>query len=169
MDNQLDATDLEILQILDSEGQVSKAEIGRRINLAPSAVFARLRSLEEIGIIRGYRVDIDYARLGFPILAFVFVNETKPTPARETLAALSSLGIAQEAHRILGDDCFVLKIRCKDTDDLRVKLDRIGDIQTVADVRTHIALQSVDTRNSLLAELEFGDPVSNSESALHSV
>jgi Lrp/AsnC family leucine-responsive transcriptional regulator len=163
MNKQLDATDLRILQILDSEGQVSKAEIGRRINLASSAVFERLRRLEENGIVRGYRVDIDYAKLGFPILAFVFITETKPTPAGETLASLSSLGIAQEAHRILGDDCFALKIRCKDTDDLRDKLDQIGSIRTIAAVRTHIALQSIESRTSLLSAMEIHDSGSNSE------
>jgi len=155
MDKLIDAIDLQILQILDSDGQASKAEIGRRISLASSAVFARLRRLEEDGIIRGYPVDIDYAKLGFPVLAFVFVSETKPTPAGKTLAALCSLEITQEVHRILGDDCFLLKIRCKDTDDLREKLDQIGSIRSVAAVRTHIALQSVDVRASLLADAEF--------------
>lgn len=157
MDKQIDAIDLQILQILDSEGQVSKAEIGRRINLAPSAVFARLRRLDEDGIIRGYRVNIDYSKLGFPLLAFVFVSESKPTPAGETLAALVSLGISQEVHRILGDDCFFLKVRSRDTDDLREKLDRIGGIKTIASVRTHIALQSIEVPTSLLADIEFGD------------
>jgi len=144
MERLFDATDVRILTILRADASRSKAEIGRQIDLAPSAVFARLRRLESNHVIRGYRVELDYGLLGLPLIAFVFVSEKKPALTGKTLAALSSLGIAEEIHRISGEDCFVLKVRSKDTDDLREKLDRIGDIRTVAGVRTHIVLQSVE-------------------------
>ncbi len=154
MDRSIDATDLEILRILQSDASVSKAEIGRRINLAASAVFTRLRRLEADRIIQGYRVELDHGRLGLPLLTFVFVAETKPAPTGKTLAALSALGIAEEIHRISGEDCFLLKLRARDTDDLREKLDRIGDIQAVSSVRTQLALQSIES-----GALELAGPV----------
>ncbi len=121
---------------------LSRAEIGRRLKLAPSAVSARVKALTERGVLRPSSASIDLGAVGLSIVAFVFVDESKPTAPGKTIDALSELGVATELHRLTGDDCFLLKIVCNDVDDLRRRLDLIGAVDSVAGVRTQLVLES---------------------------
>src|SRR4249920_2912697 len=67
----LDETGKNLLSALEEDARLSYAELGRRIGLSPAATAERLRRLEEVGIITGYRVEIDREALGLPILAIV--------------------------------------------------------------------------------------------------
>lgn len=67
----LDPRDIAILQILAQEGRISKTELARRVNLSPSPCWERLRRLEKAGLIKGYRAEIDLARLGPSVTVFV--------------------------------------------------------------------------------------------------
>ena len=120
----------------------SRAEIGRKLNLAPSAVSARVKALTESGVLRRSSASIDLAAVGLSRVAFVFVDESKPVTPGTTIDALSELGVATEVHRLTGDDCFLLKIVCTDVADLRGRLDQIGTLESVTAVRTQIVLES---------------------------
>src|ERR1035437_3280781 len=67
----LDAIGRKLLAALQEDARLSYAELGRRIGLSPAATAERLRRLEEVGIITGYRVEIDREALGLPVMAIV--------------------------------------------------------------------------------------------------
>lgn len=139
----IDEKDRKILSILLNAADTSKAEIGRRLDLAASAVSERIRRLEDAGIIEGYAARLNARALGQPLLAFIFVRETKPTGDVDTGAMLTRVTGVEEVHRIAGEDCFVAKIRAADTEALARVLDtEINVIPTVAGVRTTIVLGS---------------------------
>lgn len=138
----LDSTDREILQLMIDDATTSRAEIGRKLTLAPSAVSSRIKTLTEKGVLERSSASIDLAAVGLSIVAFVFVNETKPATAGTTLDALTELGVATELHRLTGDDCFLLRLVCIDVADLRAKLDVIGTVESVSEVRSQIVLES---------------------------
>ena len=139
----LDATDLRILEILQQDARTSNAEIARQIELAPSAVFQRIRKLEEHGIIRGYHARIEPAALELGLLAFVAVQTTEGARAGETAELLASIPEVVEVHRVVGDDCFLLKVRVRDTGALGALLDeKIQPLGPVASTRTTIVLSS---------------------------
>ncbi len=143
----IDITDREILSILLSDASISKAEIARRVGLAASAVSERVRKLETDGTIQGYEVRLDAKQLGKPLLAFVFVTDAKPSHGFDTAAALSTVTGLEELHKIAGDDCYLLKIRAADTDELNTIIeDEINTVQSVTRVRTTIVLQPVTER-----------------------
>src|SRR5688500_17163704 len=66
----IDGIDAKIVTILQSDGRTSNAEIARQVNLAASAVFERVRKLEERGVIRGYHAQVDPRAIGQSLLAF---------------------------------------------------------------------------------------------------
>ena len=143
----IDLTDREILSILLSDASTSKAEIARRVGLAASAVSERVRKLEADGAIQGYEVRLDAKQLGKPLLAFVFVTDAKPSHGFDTAAALSTVTGLEELHKIAGEDCYLLKIRAADTDELNTIIeDEINPVQSVTRVRTTIVLQPVTER-----------------------
>lgn len=67
----LDNRDIEILRVLSVEGRISKSELAKRVNLSLTPTGARLRRLEEAGIIRGYHAEIDLAAFQNRVEVFV--------------------------------------------------------------------------------------------------
>lgn len=140
----IDAVDKHILSILLHGAETSKAEIARRIGLAPSAISERIRRLEQTGVIRGYEARLDARALHVPLLAFVFVREAKPTGGFDTAGALARVTGVEEVHKVAGEDCFLLKIRSEGPERLGTILDtEISVIPTVSGVRTTIVLRTV--------------------------
>ncbi len=74
MATSLDARDLRILQILAREGRISKTELARRVNLTPTPCWARLKRLEDAGLIVGYRAEIALAALAPHVTVFVLAE-----------------------------------------------------------------------------------------------
>jgi Lrp/AsnC family transcriptional regulator, leucine-responsive regulatory protein len=137
----LDDADLRILRLLHRDARMSNAAIARDVGLAPSAVFQRIRKLEGEGVIRGYHADLDPHALDQGLLAFVSVQTGEGARAAETGAMLAAVPEVIEVHRVVGDDCFLLKVRVRDTTALGALLDEhIQPLPPVASTRTTIVL-----------------------------
>src|SRR5487761_398686 len=118
-----DARNVQILALLAEDPRMSVSELGRRVGMSAPATRERVQRLEEAGIVRGCRLEIDPAALGYPIAAFIRV---RPMPGRlPKLAELAaSLPQVIECHRITGEDCFILKVGLDSLDNLDAILDR---------------------------------------------
>ncbi len=119
----IDATDRKIIGELTTDGRVSLAELGRRVNLSSPAVAERVQRLERAGVITGYRAEIDPSALGYALTAIVRVKPAAGQLPRipELAAEIPEVG---ECHRITGEDCFFLKVHLRSIDELSVVLDR---------------------------------------------
>ena len=118
----LDAVNRRILAILTEDARISTSELARRVGMSAPAVRDRMSRLEQVGVIRGYRVDIDPAALGLPVSAWVRV---RPGPGQLPKVADLAKRSPQvsECHRITGDDCFLLKVHGPSIADLESVLD----------------------------------------------
>src|SRR5215472_17434720 len=105
----LDEIGKKLLSALQENARLSFAELGRRIGLSPAATAERLRRLEEAGIIKGYRVEIDREALGLPILAIVRLS-CDGAMYRPFLRAVQSLEAVVECDHVAGGDAFILKV-----------------------------------------------------------
>ncbi len=140
----INAIDRKILSILKHDATTSKAEIGRKVGLAPSAIGERIRRLKETGVILGFETKINPASLGFRILAFISVTERKPTGKVKTGKVLTCVTGVEEVHKIAGKDCFLVKIRARDTDELNEILEReINPIPSISGTSTTIVLKTM--------------------------
>ncbi|HSO57506.1 MAG TPA: Lrp/AsnC family transcriptional regulator, partial [Paenisporosarcina sp.] len=70
----LDSIDLQILDILQRQANISNAELGRRVNLSPPATHARIKRLEIEGYIQKQVVILDQQKLGFDLLCYIFIS-----------------------------------------------------------------------------------------------
>ena len=146
----MDATTIEILNILQQDARTPNAEIARRVGLAPSAVYERMRKLEERGIVQGYTARLDARALGLGLLAFVFVRADERVGSDETAQLLSAIPEVQEVHHIAGEDCFLVKVRAPDTEALsRLLRDRFGALPAVRSTRTTVVLRTVKEGGAL--------------------
>ena len=146
----IDQTSRIILETLQSDARISNAEIGRRVGLAPSAVFERIKKLEERGAVRGYNANIDPAAVDLGLLAFVLVRADERGGAPRTEAALVAIPEVQEVHHVAGEDCFMLKVRARDTTALNDLLsNQIGALDTVRSTKTTIVLRTAKETSTI--------------------
>ena len=119
----LDPVNQRLLDALGADPRCSIAELARRVGMSAPAVRERIARLEESGVIRGYRLDLDPAALGLPVTAWV---RLRPGPGQ--LAKIAQLAErtpeVSECHRVSGEDCFLLKVHVPSIEALEPVLDR---------------------------------------------
>lgn len=118
-----DSRNIELLRLLSADPRMSVSELARRIEMSAPAVRERIQRLEDAGVIRGYRLDIDSRALGYPISAFVRVRPA-PGDLPRIIALAQSLPQVTECYRITGEDCFILKVHLDSLDGLDAILDQ---------------------------------------------
>lgn len=109
MTESLDSTDWAILTELQEDARLSLTQLGKRVNLSASATTERVRRLESIGVITGYRAEVDLTKVGYPVLAVVRLKYpgNKHEPLHRLLAERREI---LECLRTTGDDCYTLKV-----------------------------------------------------------
>ncbi|MEJ7622623.1 MAG: Lrp/AsnC family transcriptional regulator [Pyrinomonadaceae bacterium] len=120
----IDKIDRRILTELQLDARVSYAELGRRVGLTTPAVIERVRKLEDARIIVGYRAQIDPARVGLPITAFVRMSITGVDYSHIIDVAVESDEIL-ECHRGTGGDSFILKVAVASVEHLQEVIDKL--------------------------------------------
>src|SRR5581483_6404714 len=154
----MDSTDRKILNILQSDARTPNAELARQVGLAPSAVLERVRKLEERGILRGYTALVDHAAIGVGLLAFILVRSSDPTGTDHVAKLIAKAPEVLEVHNVAGDDCFVVKVRARDTKDLsRVLKKRFGTLKAVRSTRTIIVLDTIKESTIVPVSVEQSD------------
>ncbi|MBU1004017.1 MAG: Lrp/AsnC family transcriptional regulator [Proteobacteria bacterium] len=148
----IDDIDAQILTMLQENARTSNAEIARQVGKTASAVFERIKKLENAGIVKGYTAVVDPAALGRAVLAYVFIRLSPHRMARTVGEQLVEVAGVQEVVHMTGEECFLVKVRCKDTEALERIVMRINDIETVSGTRTVIAFRAM--RESLVIPVE---------------
>ena len=119
---EIDSVNLRVLEELQRDPRLTMSELGRRIGMSSPAVTERVRRLEEAGVIRGYRLELNPTALGLPIAAYIRI---RPNPGQLPRIAELAQQIPEvvECHRVTGEDCFILKVHIPAID----QLDRLLD------------------------------------------
>ena len=122
LSEEIDPVNIRVLEELQRDPRLTMSELGRRIGMSSPAVTERVRRLEEAGVIRGYRLDLNPAALGLPIAAYIRI---RPNPGQLPRVAELAQQIPEivECHRVTGEDCFIMKIHIPAID----QLDRLLD------------------------------------------
>lgn len=140
----IDEIDRQLLEILQADGRTSNAELARRVSMAPSAVFERVRRLESKGVITGYGAHVDPRAIERSLLAFVLVRSDERTGEVSTGASLALEPEVLEVHHVAGQDSYLVKVRVKDPEALgKLLRERFGAISTVRSTQSTIALETL--------------------------
>ena len=142
----LDSFDRKILDILATDGRISVTALAGQIGLSKSPTQARLKRLEDHGIIRGYRALFDPIRLGRDHVAFVEVklSDTRETALAQFNAAVLKVPQIEQCHLIAGAFDYLLKVRTDGMTGYRAVLaEKISTLPHVANTSTYVAMQAV--------------------------
>jgi Lrp/AsnC family leucine-responsive transcriptional regulator len=143
---QLDRFDHAILRELSMDGRISATELGRRIGLSKSPTQARMKRLEDGGVITGYRANLDPIRMGQAHVAFVEVrlSDTREAALQAFNKAVLAVPEVEQAHMIASRFDYLLKVRTTDIQDYRrVLAERISALPHVASTSTYVAMEAV--------------------------
>ena len=138
----LDAKDREILALLEADGRRATSDIARATGLAAPTVAERIARLRDIGVIRGFSVDIDPARIGLPISAII---EFQPRHNDDSaaIAAITHHPAVRHCYRVTGPSLLTVFVRVADNAALTRLL---AEFTRHGDTKTAVVL-SVDSEN----------------------
>jgi Lrp/AsnC family transcriptional regulator, leucine-responsive regulatory protein len=120
----IDETDWALVAELEADARQSYSELGRKVGLSQPATAERIKNLESAGIIRGYRVDVDRSKIGYPITAFIRMD-TDGEKCHRLQRDVSSLPEILECHRVTGEGSYILKAALQSVADLEGLIDRL--------------------------------------------
>ena len=142
----LDSFDRKILTVLAADGRITVTDLAARVGLSKTPCQVRLRRLVASGVIVGFRVVTDTAKLGLDHVAFaeVKLSDTREAALDEFNAAVRRIPEVEECHMIASSFDYLLKVRTADIRRYRAVLgESISSLPHVASTSTFVAMETV--------------------------
>ena len=135
----LDQIDEKLLALLKRDAKKKYSDLAQELDLSPPSVHARVKKLEQSGLIKSYNIDIDASMLGLKLCAFVRLT-IEGSSCTDLCKALSGFPEVEEFYIVAGDECVLLKVRTTDTAALGSFLDTLRTITGVKKTITSVVL-----------------------------
>ena len=145
-DISLDRLDREIIDHLECDGRISNIDLAAAVHLSPSACLRRVRSLEQSGVIRGYRALIDPARLGrgFEVMVHVELALKDRGTVEEFEAGIAALDEVVECRRMFGMPDYLIRVSVADQEAYeRFYMSKLASLPGLARVNSQFTMKLV--------------------------
>ena len=148
IDKSLDKLDLQIIQAMMDDAEVSYADLGKQFFVSGGTIHVRIKKLEELGIVKGKRLAVDLKVLGYDIIAFIGIYLEKSSMYDTVAQALKSIPQVVRVNYTTGNYSMFVEIVCKDIQQLRFVLhDELQKIKGIERTETLISLEESFSRN----------------------
>ena len=143
MDNpEIDDLDRQILAKLVEDGKTPYTDLAKQLFVSGGTIHVRMRKLEQMGIVKGASLNLDYYKLGYTITAFLGIYLDKSSLYDQVAMQLKAVPEVVEANYITGAYSILAKIICRDTNHLHEVLrDKIQQIPGIQRTETFISLE----------------------------
>ena len=146
---ELDAIDLQIIELLQDQGRIPLVKLGEQVGLSSPSVIDRVKKLEDNGIITGYHASVDARALGKDVTAFIGVSIVHPKAIATFEHTAELLDDVLECHHITGEYTFLLKIKTDNTSSLERLISTIRSIEGVSRTETMVVLSTHTERTTI--------------------
>ena len=151
IDKSLDKLDLQIIQAMMDDAEVSYADLGKQFFVSGGTIHVRIKKLEELGIVQGKRLAVDLKVLGYDIIAFIGIYLEKSSMYDTVAQALKSIPQVVRVNYTTGNYSMFVEIVCKDIQQLRFVLhDELQKIKGIERTETLISLEESFSRNVIV-------------------
>lgn len=148
---EIDNVDLQILELLLKNAKKPYTEVAKQVYVSGGTVHVRMRKLEEAGIVQGTTLQIDYAKLGYDITAFIGIFLSKSELYDDVIEQLKQIPEITSVHYTTGNYSMFAKMHCKDTKHLKNVLhDKIQKVEGITRTDTMISLEESINREPKL-------------------
>lgn len=141
----LDATDRKILEILQTNSNITNAQLAQEIGLSPAPTLERVKKLEVGGVIKSYHAVIDTAAVGLGVNTFVMVSLKghNKENIEKFMKAIRKIDEVVECHHVTGQADFILKIICSDIPAYQnLMLEKVSNIEVVDNMQSMVILST---------------------------
>jgi DNA-binding Lrp family transcriptional regulator len=138
----LDPTDREILALLRQDARRTLSDIAERVTLSVAAVKRRIDRMQRDGVITGFTVRVDYAKLGWGVEAFTELRFLGTANVDDIRATAIRLPETQAVFTIAGDPDALVWLRARDLRHLQDAIDEMRRSRRVTSTKTLIVLDS---------------------------
>lgn len=148
---EIDSIDLKILTELITDAAIPYTEIAKKIGVSGGTIHVRMKKMEDLGIVKGSHLEINYARLGYDITAFLGIYLDKSEFYDKAVDDLRKIPEVVNVHYTTGNYSMFVKIICRDTQHLREVLhDKIQKVYGIQRTETSISLEESINRTLAL-------------------
>lgn len=137
----VDETDIRILEHLDDDGRISLRKLADKLGMSPSTVSNRFHTLQEDGVIQGFRPIIDHEQLGFGLTAIIEVKADS-SRMQETVDALKANDTIVSLYEVTGATDMVLVCKFLDREDMNDAVKTYQQVEGVRETQTKVVLTS---------------------------
>jgi DNA-binding Lrp family transcriptional regulator len=156
MSVKLDDKDLAILTLIQENSKLTANQIAKKINAPITTVFAKIKRMEELGIIKQYRAVLSPEKLNLATAAFILAsvsyhtNDGKPITQRDVATEIAQFPEVQEVHIITGDWDLLVKLRAENVEAIgKFVVDKLRNIQGLDKTLTCMVFETVKESTSL--------------------
>ena len=145
---QLDDLDFQILSILFNDSRTPYLEIARQCHVSGGTIHVRMKKMEDVGIIKGTKLIVNQAKLGYDVCCFIGIRLDKSSSYSSVLEELKDINEIVELHYTTGDYSIITKILCKNISHLQdLLMNKIHIISGIQSTNTFISLLEPVDRN----------------------
>jgi DNA-binding Lrp family transcriptional regulator len=147
-----DATDVKILNQLQENAKLTNVELSSRVNLSASPCLARVRVLEQAGIISRYVTLLDPLKLGLGISVFIQITLERQVERdlNDFQAAITHYAEVMECYLMTGDFDYLIRVVVKDMHALELFiLEKLTKIPGISNIKSSFALKQVKYKTAL--------------------
>ncbi|MCC5928609.1 MAG: Lrp/AsnC ligand binding domain-containing protein [Cyclobacteriaceae bacterium] len=149
----IDNVDLKILALLTEDAKMPYTEVAKKVFVSGGTVHVRMRKMEEMGIVKGTTLRMDYSKMGYDITAFLGIYLEKSSLYDEVIKKLNTIPEIVKIHYTTGNYNIFVKMHCRDTRHLKDVLhDKIQKVEGIERTETIISLEE-----SLNRHIQFMD------------
>jgi Lrp/AsnC family leucine-responsive transcriptional regulator len=138
----LDAIDLKLLEILQTQGRTKRNELAEVVGLSIPSVSERLHKLEKAGVICGYNALLNARKVGLEVMAIIFLTTESSKHYASIIEKAQANEEILECHAITGEGSHLLKVRTNSTESLERLLSEIQSWAGVVNTKTSVVLSS---------------------------
>jgi len=139
----MDRMDHDILDFLMNNGRATHEEIGRKLNLSRPAVHQRVKKLEQTGVLRGYKAEVNWSALGLDLDALIFIKSNGPR-FHEMVQQIMAIAIPEvsikRVSRVSGEWCLIVEVRTNRAQNINRLIDALWELEGVKETSTTFVL-----------------------------
>ncbi|MEO9966415.1 MAG: Lrp/AsnC ligand binding domain-containing protein [Reichenbachiella sp.] len=144
---EIDEVDLKILSHLMLDAKTPYTEIAKKVYVSGGTVHVRMKKMEELGVVKGTTLQLDYSKLGFDVTCFLGIYLQKSSLYDTVVEKLREIPEIVKIHYTTGNYNIFIKIHCRDTNHLREVLhDKIQKVEGIDRTETFISLDESMSR-----------------------
>ncbi|MBY5950939.1 Lrp/AsnC ligand binding domain-containing protein [Algoriphagus marincola] len=137
----IDNIDLKIISLLNEDAKTPYTEIAKKVFVSSGTVHVRMKKLEDMGIVKSATLNINFTKLGYDIAAFLGIYLEKSSLYDTVIERLKEISEVVSAYYTTGNYSIFAKIICRDTNHLRMVLDKIQKVEGIDRTETLIVLE----------------------------